>query len=732
MIRNWFLFVFLFCGFAICSYAQIDTEFWFAAPEVTEEHGDRPIFLRVTTFDKPSTVTVSIPANTSIQPVSKTIAANTTFTFSLTLWIDLLEHTEINQVVNKGLLVTATEDVSAYYEVMGRVFLGVVNPDIFALKGKNALGTEFYCPFQTSFDNHKFEGLATHTIDIVATDDNTVVQVTPVKNMIGHDANQVFTIRLNRGQSYSMKSPSRSRNDKLSGTHITSNKPIAITLKDDSIEEEGGGFDLVGDQLIPVDVIGNEYVVGEGWVYVLAIEEETEVQFGTRWSGFLDKQETKLFQVSKKEGVFLKATKPVYVFHVKNSHGEMGGAILPPVRCTGSKKVSFTRSTEEPFYLTLIVRKGGENSFLFNGNSREILAQEFLPVEGSNGEWLIYQMPSDFIAPQQVGVVENTQMKFHLGMENGDYAQTGGRYGYFSDFAEYALPYDSLEACLGDSLILDAGTGYDFYKWNTGSDDQSIIVSKSGFYSVEVKEEGDVCIGRDTVQVHFLDYPKAEVLPPLTELCYGSDDVILDAGTNDSLTYLWNSGQTESAIVVFETGTYILTISYKGCSVLDSSVVDYAPEPVIDLGEDTVLCKDGSWSRNLDWGFDVVEWSTGDTAHQIRFDKSGEYAVRIEAFAGNEFCGVDTDTITIKVWDVDVYNLVTPNDDGNNDVFFVKGLENGIWTLDVYNRWGSSVFFSDFYQNDWSPQKLSDGVYFYELHEQSPCNQYKGWVKVLR
>jgi hypothetical protein len=45
----------LFFAFAV--RAQVDTEFWFAAPEVTSAHADRPIFLNISSFGLPAVVT---------------------------------------------------------------------------------------------------------------------------------------------------------------------------------------------------------------------------------------------------------------------------------------------------------------------------------------------------------------------------------------------------------------------------------------------------------------------------------------------------------------------------------------------------------------------------------------------------------------------------------------------------------------------------------------------------
>ena len=58
------------------THSQIDTLFWFAAPEVSASVGDSPIYLRFMTFENSSDVTVSLPANVGFTAINLTIPAN--------------------------------------------------------------------------------------------------------------------------------------------------------------------------------------------------------------------------------------------------------------------------------------------------------------------------------------------------------------------------------------------------------------------------------------------------------------------------------------------------------------------------------------------------------------------------------------------------------------------------------------------------------------------------------
>ena len=73
-------------------------------------------------------------------------------------------------------------------------------------------------------------------------------------------------------------------------------------------------------------------------------------------------------------------------------------------------------------------------------------------------------------------------------------------------------------------------------------------------------------------------------------------------------------------------------------------------------------------------------------------------------------------------------NIITPNGDGLNDRFVVKGLARGPWALTLYNRWGREVYATVDYGHDWGGDAPA-GVYYYLLWQGRA--RYKGTLEVL-
>jgi hypothetical protein len=74
-------------------------------------------------------------------------------------------------------------------------------------------------------------------------------------------------------------------------------------------------------------------------------------------------------------------------------------------------------------------------------------------------------------------------------------------------------------------------------------------------------------------------------------------------------------------------------------------------------------------------------------------------------------------------------NLLTPNGDGLNERLVLPYAGAGPWALEVYSRWGRSVYRSADYHNEWGAEAAA-GLYYYVLRSSTAV--HKGWVEVVR
>ena len=97
----------------------------------------------------------------------------------------------------------------------------------------------------------------------------------------------------------------------------------------------------------------------------------------------------------------------------------------------------------------------------------------------------------------------------------------------------------------------------------------------------------------------------------------------------------------------------------------------------------------------------------------------------------NNFGCPYTNEINVEAIDcqADLPNVITPNGDGINDVFFIRTtpLEPNNNLL-ILNRWGNVVFEENGYNNTFSGDNCPDGVYFY-LYTPDMNQHEKGVIK---
>lgn len=534
--------------FSISSFGQTDTEFWFGAPAITPGHENTPIVFRITSYERPAVVTISEPSNGSFVPIVINLAANSTFTQDITAYINSIESKPSASVLNYGILITSTAYISTYYEVGRRL-----NPEIFPLKGNTAKGTNFIIPAQTQYDNRTgITPNANNGFVIVATENNTLIDITlthPDAN--GHSIG-TFSIVLNKGQTYAVIGSSALASLHLGGSEIKSNKPICVTIYDDSILV-GSSLDLAGDQIVPVVNTGSEFIVVRG---AFSPPSFTNTDFYFIWATvdgtniYLNGSAIPVATINKGQSykgllsdnsVYITTSNPCYVLQFTGVGTEVTETSLPSIKCTGSNTVSFVRSTNEIFTLNLICKSEDVDNFTLNGVAGIITSNLFFDVPGAIG-WKAARINTsnvpdlNTLIPNGVAnSVSNSTGLFHLGFLNGG-SSSGARLGYFSNYSKVAMaPNVTTKSCLGSDIQLAAKLLNNVnYSWTGPNNFTSTIynpiipkstIADAGYYYVQATIPG---CGTSIDSIHIIvnALPTIQLVKSIDTICFGSSKLI--------------------------------------------------------------------------------------------------------------------------------------------------------------------------------------------------------------
>jgi gliding motility-associated-like protein len=278
-----------------------------------------------------------------------------------------------------------------------------------------------------------------------------------------------------------------------------------------------------------------------------------------------------------------------------------------------------------------------------------------------------------------------------------------------------------LGVCPGNTTDLAASNGFTNCQWNTGEVTQNITVSAGTYWLTANDPNG--CLTSDTVSV--FEFPSPTItISGNTSVCLG-DETTLQANSG-FVVYQWSNGSDE-ATANLGLGTYSITvIDSLGCSASSEiTVVSSSPTAGIALNSNFINLEN---SLNLQstssadlfpintWNWTFGDGNTSDVENPSHnYSAVGNYIITL--VITDALGCTDTTFVEIEVLGAFVIpNVVTPNGDGVNDMFFIQNLDlSQANTLVVFNRWGNVVFEVENYQNDWQPNNLVDGVYFYQF-----------------
>jgi gliding motility-associated-like protein len=276
--------------------------------------------------------------------------------------------------------------------------------------------------------------------------------------------------------------------------------------------------------------------------------------------------------------------------------------------------------------------------------------------------------------------------------------------------------------CNGQNLILNPGTGFSSYLWQDNSVNGFFNVINSGKYWVRV--QNSCGIASDTINIVYKS-PPAINLGKDTTLCNGQN-LILNPGSGFS-SYLWQDNSSNGFFNVNSSGKYWVKVQ-NNCTIASDTInISYKGPPIVNLGKDTSLCSGSGLFLNAGNSFNTYKWQDNSINTFFNIVKAGKYWVTAQ-----NNCGSSNDTIEIKISDLFIPNLITPNADTHNDHFEITGSNGDNIEIEFFNIWGNEVYKNKNYKNDWDGGQLADGTYYYSI-TYPKCNKtYKGWFHMVK
>lgn len=295
------------------------------------------------------------------------------------------------------------------------------------------------------------------------------------------------------------------------------------------------------------------------------------------------------------------------------------------------------------------------------------------------------------------------------------------------------------------------GPGTATFSPNANQYNAVVTVTQYGAYDFAWTEVSFNCSSTDIIRVVFHSAPSVNA---------GQDDAVckgrnIQLHATGSGTFLWSpAGLLNNPAIPEPVATPVVTTIYTvtltdewNCTNSDQVRIEVMEQPVSDAGPDQIL--EYLFETTLNAGelmpYDAGEWSviTGTAV----FDDINNNGTGVTGLSlgenqlvwsvSNAACSESSDTVVITVNELIVPTMITPNLDGKNDFFIIKGLESlGRTDLRVFNRWGGIVYHNENYANNWDGKDyqgddLPDDTYFFIIKTEK-TSPIKGYVLIRR
>ena len=308
---------------------------------------------------------------------------------------------------------------------------------------------------------------------------------------------------------------------------------------------------------------------------------------------------------------------------------------------------------------------------------------------------------------------------------------------------------DTLNLCIGDSVFVTL-SNLDNAIWNpiglssdTSGNNIWIKSDSNGTYYVV---SYNAC-GQSIDSITALVFGYSGNAFGDTSICYGDTAEIF---ATDGINYFWypnnslsnNDSNWTYAYPSQNTDYRVIIENNYGCRDTFEVAVNVSPNPVVNAGINFWMSYGESINLNGFTNADSYYWESSSwiSCHtclnpQINPTETTLYILNVTDSIG---C-INSDTVEVNIkGDIFVPNTFTPNEDGDNDLFEIKGENIKSFELWIYNRWGEEIYhttkMSDFWDGKFGGNKckLDSYIWIIEYFDfNQNFNSINGHVNLL-
>lgn len=297
-------------------------------------------------------------------------------------------------------------------------------------------------------------------------------------------------------------------------------------------------------------------------------------------------------------------------------------------------------------------------------------------------------------------------------------------------------------ACFGDTnggatvQIIDPGTPPYTYQWSDTQTQATALNLSAGTYVVTVLDN-NLCSATSSI-VLIEPNEMQQSISFSDPTCFGTTDGEIEVEQMTGGVMPWNvviNQQAGSYANSLTEGTYIVqSTDQSGCYIADTIVLTSPEFWGITLSGDTTLSFGESIQLQPTFvgtpsGAVQYDWSLGSCPNcQINtISPTGLTNLSLQVTDGNGCVESASMTISVDInRDVYIPNVFTPNNDGQNDIWFISAnpFLTSIPSIKIFDRWGDQVFGAidaepnstlDGWDGVFKSQPLQPGVYVYRV-----------------